>query len=709
MRNTTLVLALATFLLLLFTVYPPKTSSTSALDAWHPAAPPPPAAPSSQHSVERPDLTFDVDSTSEDATTAEEELLQDSLLPVDDVELPQDATEEEQDDEAQTVVEEIDEDRIAVVTMTPDERPKAEEPEEAEPVLSVEEQRTCTADMKARVSRANFWIIRGALIAFERRPVLTPERTEPSPGTYTVSSRLADSSVPLPCLANAIFAARLVRGSARDDTETIVPLPRPSYIPDSTSYAVSISPHLVFPQGSYRVEARLEFGSFPTPMGQPCGEEAVSCDPVDLWEDLGSHIEYIGVGLEHEERKKNRVQVGDGELEQFQLLLPSADGVIADAIASDPSLCSTLSPLDGYWDRLVFHPTPLGEPCSLVEPSQPLPTLTDSTAEQAPLWLNFIGDSNTRNGFSLLAKMLGDGPYANAKVVDSPEHNGTVATIALRSRSGDQPYDNGASLPDLILTWSWWYQLAPPLANATADEWQATLTSNRNSLMSIADTTLSSYASKFHLLSTVGSSSSPLGRLARTLRPHRTFLSLGSHGEELTTFGMHQSLDYLFSEDGGLSTALRQSLNLRLLTVTLVNSAYIPLERFPHQDLVRNNVLIEQRNLLTRERPELGGEGRVVDMEGLTRGVTEGWMKSGRHGMDAVHFREEVYQTWARVILTELATGDVKDSSEEVEVVSEKAVALSVDEEEDDDDEVEAQESILREEDDDLDQDEVLA
>lgn len=41
--------------------------------------------------------------------------------------------------------------------------------------------------------------------------------------------------------------------------------------------------------------------------------------------------------------------------------------------------------------------------------------------------------SQSRNMFSLLAQSLGNGPYSNAVVKDSPDHNGTVATIALRA------------------------------------------------------------------------------------------------------------------------------------------------------------------------------------------------------------------------------------------------------------------------------------
>lgn len=100
---------------------------------------------------------------------------------------------------------------------------------------------------------------------------------------------------------------------------------------------------------------------------------------------------------------------------------------------------------------------------------------------------------------------------------------------------------------------------------------------------------------------------------------------------------------------------MREAIGLRLFTTTLVDSSAIPLDRFPHQDLTRNNAAIEAKNQVIRERPDIGGEGRVVDVEGITRGVTEDWMKVDKKGMvDAVHFDERVYREWARLVGTEL-------------------------------------------------------
>lgn len=333
-----------------------------------------------------------------------------------------------------------------------------------------------------------------------------------------------------------------------------------------------------------------------------------------------------------------------------------------------PPLCTSFYPFNGYWEGNDYHPTPSSAPCRLLDSTFPVPFVSTSRKPN-PIWLSFVGDSNTRNMFSLLAQSLGSGPYTNAVVTDSPEHNGTVATIALRSSTGDQEYGDDAPVPAIILTWSWWYSTHPRATMEATEEsyddlqqqaWDDNLFSNREKLLFLTNGTLSQFASQISLQRNLGKPSSPFAKLARTLRPTRTFLSLGSHGEQLTSLGMGRALDFLFSEDEGLSAKLRDSINLRLFTTTLVNPLYIPLDRFPHQDLVRNNPAIEARNKVARERPELGGEGRVIDVEALTRGITEGWMKEGKpgKGSDAVHFRPGgVYENWVKVVWTELMVG----------------------------------------------------
>lgn len=78
---------------------------------------------------------------------------------------------------------------------------------------------------------------------------------------------------------------------------------------------------------------------------------------------------------------------------------------------------------------------------------------------------------------------------------------------------------------------------------------------------------------------------------------------------------------------------------------------------------MRNNAVISARNQVVRDyfRRE---RGRVIDVEGLTVGITDlkdggGWMKQQTSGagqvvVDAVHFRDEVYQEWSRLVWTDL-------------------------------------------------------
>jgi hypothetical protein len=57
------------------------------------------------------------------------------------------------------------------------------------------------------------------------------------------------------------------------------------------------------------------------------------------------------------------------------------------------------------------------------------------------------------------------------------------------------------------------------------------------------------------------------------------------------------------------------------------------------------------------------GEGvsRIINIAALTRGITvdSKWMKPGKKGRspDAVHFRDEVYEEWVRLVWTDLARG----------------------------------------------------
>lgn len=352
------------------------------------------------------------------------------------------------------------------------------------------------------------------------------------------------------------------------------------------------------------------------------------------------------------------------------------DPLAAAATTSEESgpLCTDLSDLTGFWSNLSYHPA--SPTCSLAIPTLPLPATLFSEAASSsstavpPLWINVVGDSNSRNTYKRFIDSLGAGFHASGPLVmDSKTHNGTLAGLAFRYREGVPPPDETKQVPDVVVTWMWWYQVAPPPSGHELGTHQ-----NRAELLSYVDTDLATFIKTARLDSACGHFPL-LVEAARGVRPHRTFLSLGSHGEELSVPGMAASLDVLLSESDGLSRGKRDAAHLRLVTTTWVNARYIPLARFPHQDLVRTNALIHAKNAYAaRSRPEFVDEGRVLDVEALTRGIVEQdeWMKQrGRHGPDAVHFRTEVYDEWVRVLWTDLLAGaSTPVGSSEVATVS---------------------------------------
>ncbi|GAA5897708.1 hypothetical protein JCM5296_000859 [Sporobolomyces johnsonii] len=506
---------------------------------------------------------------------------------------------------------------------------------------TVNQEVVCSDEVRSMLGEASFWTVTATSpLNYEIRPC------NPLP-----------SDLPSACLSQTVFSARLIsRGDSLEsvETQTVVALPSPTVATDFSSYGLGVPSDLVVPKGTYEVEIQLEFGFFPgVQEGAVCGETEKTCRPLGVSQAEGEQLKYLG----------QKVEVVDGGLIEL-----GVDNLATDKLP----LCTDFSSISGYWSSLAYHPTsPV--PCSLFDPSFPIPfvstptPVSDSTPPptKTPLWIHFIGDSNTRNMYSHLVSSFGNGQKINAaKLTDSLTHNGTVATYASRWRGGEIPTE-GDGVPDVILTWSWWYQTSPVTnARATSEgkeaDWTAAIEGNRDDLLQVADSTLDAFLAYSHL-SVVIASSPALSEIAKTLRPYRTFLSLGSHGERLSLAGVASSLDVLFSPISGLSSAKRDTANLRFFTTTLVNPSYIPLARFPHQDLLRNNALIAAKNAYAASRPELGGEGRVIDIEKLTRGITseEKWMKAGNNGKgpDAVHFRDAVYDEWVRVVWTELMVG----------------------------------------------------
>ncbi|BGP52169.1 hypothetical protein JCM10450v2_008140 [Rhodotorula kratochvilovae] len=504
----------------------------------------------------------------------------------------------------------------------------------------------CPASVKEQLGRAAFWAVE-----------------ETAPLLYRVAPRTPlGADVPSVCLSQAVFTARLLSLAPNGtldaiDSQTLVALPRPHLGEDLASYTLALPPNLAVPRGRYQLDVHLEFGFFPGVLeGEVCGEGQTVCDERALGEAEGKQLRFVG----------ERVEVLSGQVAE---------------LGQDPTLelprCTDLSSNAGYWSDLSYFPA--SPPCTLTTPTVPLLFLPTSTsgAPAPPLWVHIVGDSNSRNMFTHLTASFGSGRKISAeKIVDSPTHNGTHASVAFRFRSGSAPKDAQAQ-PDLVVTWAWWYQAAPSARalaklgeDGRATAFEAEVVANRDELVSLVDTDLASFRDRAHMSSALGYSPA-LASLAGTLRPHRTYLSLGSHGEQLSRDGVSASLDTLFSESSGLSRAARDRANLRLFTTSLVNPRHIPLARFPHQDLVRNNALIGAKNALAAQHPALAREGRVINVEALTRGVVESdeWMKQIHGGPDAVHFRDEVYDEWVRLVWTDLMRGvEVQEGAQEVGV-----------------------------------------
>ncbi|GAA6041405.1 hypothetical protein JCM8097_005232 [Rhodosporidiobolus ruineniae] len=505
----------------------------------------------------------------------------------------------------------------------------------------------CSSELKAELGKPDFWSV-----------------TEITPLSYRIAPRTAPSAdIPSVCLSQAVFAARLVTprpvlippsGEMNND-QVVFSLPRPSLAEDLVSYELVIPAHVALPKKTYELDVRLDFGLYVGVMeGTTCGEGEKSCNPLKLSEAEGPELRYGGKPVEVVKGKT--VELGSAEFASSDLALP---------------LCSDLSSLSGFWSSLSYTPTS-PSPCTLATPSLPLSFVPSSSSSYEPLWIHLVGDSNSRNMYNHLLASLGNGGRkVNApKLRNSPTHNGTVASAAFKWRDGSTSEDGSeaAGRPDIILTWQWWYQAS----SKSKSHFDSTVAANRAELVSFVDATLAQYLQRSNMPKALQPFAT-LKRKAATLRPHRTYLSLGSHGEELTVPGVAASLDAFFDSTDGLSRAKREQANLRLFTTTLVNARYIPLARFPHQDLVRANALIEAKNEYAAARPEFADEGRVIDVEALTRGIVEedGWMKPTKNGPDAVHFRDEVYDEWVRVVWTDLMKGvEVEEADEEERALS---------------------------------------
>lgn len=434
-----------------------------------------------------------------------------------------------------------------------------------------------------------------------------------------------------PCLAHAIFTTRLLSLPSAS-IEFIYLLPPAVYLPHTGSYHGEIPTLAEIPRETYRVEVRLDFGSLEGAReGFVCGRDAVSCDPKALGKAKGvaeDALLFQGVALEIE---------GSNEL---------VLGGRTDFATTIGERCNDFASLDqGFWLNKTYQPVPT---CSLIHPSLPL-LLPPSTSTTGPIWISFVGDSNPRNVFSRFVRELGAGRAQWGFVAIEGEHKGgVVANGAFRARDG-KGWEKD-TLPEVIITWSWWFE-----DNSVDQEGYC---NNSRAATELVDVDLGTYLVRTGMRDGMTQRLSPafmrrLDAYTKDVRASRTYFSLGSHSEHITSLGTSRFLDVLLSPSY-LSPDVLERAAVKVLTTTSVISSKIPIARFPHQDLVRNNEVIRARNDVLRSRLER--TGRMVDLGGITEGITSLYNREGRKP-DAVHFPAFVYDEMVRILRTELGWG----------------------------------------------------
>lgn len=299
-------------------------------------------------------------------------------------------------------------------------------------------------------------------------------------------------------------------------------------------------------------------------------------------------------------------------------------------------LCRNLTELPGFWRNREFFPTPTSQICSL--PSLKLPPSFSPSPEI--VWIHLIGDSNMRNLYSHLSNSFGRGLSDHNFVKDSTVRNGNLQYISLRSFNGTY-YQDSQGIPNVIISWNWFYQTS------------TNFESNARDLNLLATETLADFLARSQMdrILDAADDHGLLREVAKNLNPTRLYISLGSHSEKLTTLGASASLNVLLSSNG-IAKALEQYTFIKFFTTTLVNSRNIPFNKFPHQDLVRNNFVIRAKNRVLMDRPEL--KGLVIDIGEMTEGITENYMKD-EGKLDAVHFKDEIYDEMVKVVWVDLA------------------------------------------------------
>ncbi|KAK4047672.1 hypothetical protein OIO90_006101 [Microbotryomycetes sp. JL221] len=515
-------------------------------------------------------------------------------------------------------------------------------------------------------------------------------------GKFSYLVHLVDSvSVPSACASDALFSVRLVHGQAPSSSDVDsyqILYSSPHLTPESIGYhspgyAFNLThAHSILPNAEYEIQVEMDFGSLPgAKLGQVCPDK--QCRDLErLSDSVGHETAFIGVRVGFEHIGTDKVWLGNREQ------LDTTEGL---------PLCDDFDKVDGYWTGLRFNLIDKqGQPCQLVTRQDPFAgrsnLLMDRAKQQPkPLWLHFVGDSNTRNAFMSFVQALGPGPYGSNVVYDSPVKNGSVATLALRSfnRNARVDHDDHNVLPQIILSWSWWYQAANEYESTTTVEptnedssdtidsatWSRTIFNNLAELnrLTLNNMTLESYCHEQGLDVMLDGDSrtgpTKLRLSAGRIEPDFVYVSMGSHAPELTVEGQTSSFELLSnvfktranSEDEGHERFWR------IMTTTHVEPSHIPIDRWPHQDLVRNNQVIEAKNEALRQsvtrlaHDDSGHDNQrieLIDVGSLTRTMTfnhgaEGMKQSKKTGrIDALHFRQRVYNEWSRMVWTDVVT-----------------------------------------------------
>jgi len=448
--------------------------------------------------------------------------------------------------------------------------------------------------LKQATSNASFWH------ALHDRTALTVAPVVPVDTSY------------VRCIEHSIISARIRSELADSETgmpQFLMPLPPLRFSAAKGEYESALAVPHSLPPGVYELEVVLEFGRLRgAAQGNICSSDRPYCEPEEanarvLLDTHGVAMGYVGAVID---RQPLHVEEGGKTFG------------IADA-----TVCRDLSSLQGFWHENSFFGRDEGRPCRLQAPRTALPKV---------MWINLLGDSNTRGVYAHFRDRVKQRVAVDGELVVGHTHTG--ATI------GTWPGTETL----VIITWMWWF---PEGEDGGADmHWQETV----DQLHKLTTISLQGFLKHSGL---EGRLQQPDASRARALfrrvveedpgsvsRPTISAVSFGSHGPERTSEGMKAYLDLIF-EKGVLQE------NVFFTTTTHVDAGKIP-GRLRHQALVRNNAVIHALNSLVVEDSRFAG--RILDVESISAGLDSPAHELLRPHPDAIHFRSPVYEAWLDLI-----------------------------------------------------------